>query len=343
MKREVRKVIYDCPFCDKEHEVEIIQEDATINIKGKTVKYQKIVYYCSEEDEEFCPSKIMDENLLKARDSYRIMEGLLTSNEIKAIREKYGLTQKEFSNLLGWGDVTIQRYETKKIQDSTYDSIMRLTLENPSYSLNMLEKNKGKYSKDRYEAIKSKIKDVIKKNGNEYLKNEEIRNAYIDFDYETELNGFKLLSIDKVNSVIGYFSNYINPLYKVKLMKLLWYADSLFYKLYDKSMTGLVYRHLPLGAVPVAYTQILELPSIEVKEEMYNEYIGYKICPRRKVSIDEFTLEELKVLQEVTSYFKDYSTKEIIDYMHCEKAYINTKPNEIISYSLVKDLNEFKI
>ena len=60
-------------------------------------------------------------------------------------------------------------------------------------------------------------------------------------------------------------------------MKLLWYADFLFYKLYDKSMTGLVYQHLPLGAVPVAYNQILELPSIKVIEEMHNDYIGYKI------------------------------------------------------------------
>ena len=152
---------------------------------------------------------------------------------------------------------------------------MRLILENPSYGLNMLEKNKDKYTRNRYEEIKNKIKEIIKIQGNEYLKNEEIRNAYIDFDKESELNGFKILDIDKVNSVIGYFANYINPLYKVKLMKLLWYADFLFYKLYDKSMTGLVYQHLPLGAVPVAYNQILELPSIKVIEEMHNDYIGY--------------------------------------------------------------------
>lgn len=342
MISEVREIIYDCPFCDKEHEVEVIKEKSTMLIKGKKVEYDKVVYYCGEEDEEFCPSKIMDQNLLRARDSYRKSEGLLTSSEIKQIREKYKLTQKEYSNLLGWGDVTIQRYETKKIQDSTYDSIMRLTLENPSYCLNMLESNKNKFSEKRYNEIKNSIKDVIRMNGNEYLKQQEIKNQYIDFDNESELNGFKLLDIDKVNSVIGYFSNYISPLYKVKLMKLLWYADSLFYKLNNRSMTGLVYQHLPLGAVPVAYNQILELPSIEVKEEMHNDYIGYRICPKRDVNINEFTLEELKVLQEVASYFKDFNTKRIVDYMHDEEAYVKTEPDDIISYKFSSELKEFK-
>ena len=85
---------------------------------------------------------------------------------------------------------------------------MRLILENPSYGLNMLEKNKDKYTRNRYEEIKNKIKEIIKIQGNEYLKNEEIRNAYIDFDKESELNGFKILDIDKVNSVIGKKINY---------------------------------------------------------------------------------------------------------------------------------------
>lgn len=39
--------------------------------------------------------------------------------------------------------------------------------------------------------------------------------------------------------------------------------------------------------------------------------------------------------------FKDYKAKEIIDYMHNEKAYIETKPGEIIPFSLAKEIREF--
>lgn len=36
-----------------------------------------------------------------------------------------------------------------------------------------------------------------------------------------------------------------------------------------------------------------------------------------------------------------HSAKEIIDYMHNEKAYIETKPGEIIPFSLAKEIREF--
>lgn len=37
-----------------------------------------------------------------------------------------------------------------------------------------------------------------------------------------------------------------------------------------------------------------------------------------------------------------YKTKEIVDYMHKEKAYFETISNQIILYSLTKKLNELK-
>lgn len=59
--------------------------------------------------------------------------------------------------------------------------------------------------------------------------------------------------------LLGYFAQYIESLDKVKWMKLLWYTDALYFKREGKSMTGLVYKHLPLGAVPVAYNELLYL------------------------------------------------------------------------------------
>lgn len=341
MELDRKRIVYDCPLCDTEHEIDVKVEKSIALIKGKKVEYDKIVYYCNEEDDEFCPSKIMDKNLLRARDAYRENEGLLTSREIKNIREVYKLNQKEFSNLLGWGDVTIQRYETKTIQDLTYDSIMRMTLENPTYCLDMLEKNKDKFLENRYEQIKESIKDIIRNKGNTHLIIEEIRNLYIDFDKECELNGFKTLDISKVNSVIGYFSNYVPQLYKVKLMNLLWYVDFVFHKLYNKSMTGLVYKHRQMGAVPIAHNKLLELPSIKVKEEMNYDYIRHIISPIREISINEFSLEELGVLQKVVSFFKELETKEIIEYVYCEKAYKETEIDEVMSYKYSKELVGF--
>lgn len=334
-----KRIVMECPFCDEEHELVEREEMSSANVKGKTIPYLKKSYYC-EVEEEFCTSKMMDANLLSARDEYRKEEDLLTSAQIKQIREKYSLTQKEFSNLLGWGDITVQRYETKKIQDNTYDYIMRLCDENPSFCLEMLQKNEKNFPIAKYEHIRERLKDIVKSDGNKYLLMKEIRNDYLDYENKSEWNGFKVINIEKVNAVIGYFSNYIVPLYKVKLMKLLWYADVLYYKKHKESITGLVYQHLPLGAVPVAYNKLLELPSIKVVEELMNEHsVAYRIEPNREINLSSFTMDELEVLNQVASFFKEYNSRQIVDYMHKEKAYLETEPNQVISYDFAKYLS----
>lgn len=81
-----------------------------------------------------------NENLLNARNAYRVKMGLLTSDEIVAIRESYGLSQVDLAKLLGWGEATISRYESKGIQDEAYDTMLRLVKDNPVAGVRIFEK-----------------------------------------------------------------------------------------------------------------------------------------------------------------------------------------------------------
>ena len=109
---------------------------------------------------------------------------------------------------------------------------------------------------------------------------------------------------------------------------------------HGNSMTGLVYKHMPYGALPLAYDEIIHLPTVKVEEEFVCDYIGYRILPNTEVNISKFTLEELNILELISSKFKDFSSKEIVEYMHQEIAYKETEPNHIISYELAKELKE---
>lgn len=68
-------------------------------------------------------------------------KGGKTSNEIMAIRESYGLSQVDLERLLGWGEVTISRHESKAIQEEAYDTMLRLIRDNPLQALELLKKN----------------------------------------------------------------------------------------------------------------------------------------------------------------------------------------------------------
>lgn len=341
----IRTIDMDCPLCNKVHSVEERKRITQSVIKDEIVDYEQIYYCCplsDEEENEFVPAGLMDENLLKARDAYRALKGLLTSDEISKIRIFYGLTQSDFAALLGWGEVTVTRYESKLIQDETYDNLMRMVYNNPMFALECLEKHKERFSLDKYAKVRKSIKERVEEFGKLYFKKKEIESFYVNFEEETDYNGYKVLDIEKLGNVIGYFAQFANHLYKVKLMKLLWYTDVIYYGRYGMSMTGLVYKHMPLGALPIAYDEIIHLPTVKVVEDMINEDICYKICPNKEVKISEFTLDELSVLELVASTFKDYRSREIVDYMHKEKAYIETLQNQIIPYSLAKQLRELK-
>ncbi|MDW7662617.1 MAG: DUF4065 domain-containing protein [Bacillota bacterium] len=335
----------DCPICDNVHLLDKKKRITQGVIKGETIEYEEVFFSCSvtnEEENEFVPATIFDENLLRARNVYRKSKGLLTSHEIAEIRKLYELTQSEFSNLLGWGEITVTRYESKTIQDETYDNLMRMTLENPLFAIQSLERHKVKFTKEKFLKIRSKIVERVEKSGIQYLKMQEIISVYLNYDQESDFNGYKILDMEKLANVMGYFAQFVNKLYKVKLMKLLWYADVIHYKRHGKAMIGLVYKHMTYGALPLAYDEIIHLPTVKIEEEIIYDDISYRIVPNADVNMSKFSLDELSILELISNKFKDYRSREIVEYMHQEKAYKETEPYQIISYDLAKELNELR-
>ena len=69
---------------------------------------------------------------------------------------------------------------------------------------------------------------------------------------------------------------------KVLLMKLLWYSDVMSYKEKNVSITGLVYEHKDMGALPLGHSALMELSGIDVRENYSNDfdYPTYTVYPK---------------------------------------------------------------
>jgi len=337
--KPVEIVNRDCPFCDCVHDVEYHIESAKIPVKGELVDCVVEYYGCpitvSDNGNSWTPGGMLDGNLLRARDAYRTQHGLLSSGEIIDIRKKYGFTQKELANLLGWGDITVSRYETSHIQDETYDRELRMVMCNPVFVLEELVKHKKSYNDDRFAELRSKLEDMILTEGNVALKRQELRNRYVKFNAGCEANGYKLLDLDKIADIIAYFANYVGNLYKVKLMKLFWYTDVLHFNKHGVAMTGLVYQHKQLGALPIGHNEIIYLPTVDVIEEETEYGASYHIIPLERPVNPVFTLEEQEILTKVAQRFKSVTGKDISEHMHGENVYKNTADGDIILFSRV--------
>ena len=341
----IRKVHMNCPLCDKTHEVEERKRFVTVTLKGEEVTYEERFYFCANADadeNEFETGSMTNANLMNARNAYRIKHGLLTSDEIVAIRESYGLSQVDLARLLGWGEATISRYESKSIQDEAYDTMLRLIKDNPLIALEFLKKNADKFSGLKRTEIRSRIVEKLDSYGKEYLTRQTFEGEYVNFEEPSDFNGFTVLNIDKIEAVISYIAENVSNLFKVKLMKMLWYVDAFSYKMNGCAVTGMVYRHNDMGALPVGHYSLMNLENLDVREEESDRYDSMlHIYPTKGMDYSVLTVDEKKIIDKVIKKFKNYRAKDIIDYMHEEKAYTETKPGDIIPFSLAKEIREF--
>ena len=341
----IRKVHMNCPLCDKTHEVEERKRTTSIIIKDEEVTYEERFYFCANADEdenEFGTGAMINENLLNARNAYRVKRGLLTSDEIVAIRESYGLSQVDLARLLGWGEATISRYESKAIQDEAYDTMLRLIKNNPFQALEFLKKNADKFTRSKCLEVRSKIVEKLDSYGKEFLTRQTFEGEYANFEEPSDSNGFAMLDIDKIEAMISYIAEREPNLYKVKLMKMLWYSDVLSFIENNHAMTGMVYRHAAKGALPIGHYSLMNLEKLNVQEELsYNYDTMQHVYPTDGMDYSVLDDGEKAILDQVIEKFKNYKAKEIVDYMHEEKAYKETSDGQIIPFSLAKEIKDF--
>lgn len=127
---------------------------------------------------------------------------------------------------------------------------------------------------------------------------------------------------------------------KKKLAKLLYFADFDLYEKIQKSITGDVYRALPMGPVPSALEEITvemtkkKMLGVEqVKEhEGYNATKVYKCLAEPDLSV--FDEEERKMLDRIIVKYGHLTGKQLEELSHAEAPYIGTELRKEIPYEL---------
>lgn len=85
----------------------------------------------------------------------------LDREEIKRIRSKFGLSQKVFSKLLGWGEVTIGRYERgTSIASTAHVTIFNMLSENTSLISYFYRSTKDSFTDQERRMIESKLIEI---------------------------------------------------------------------------------------------------------------------------------------------------------------------------------------
>ena len=336
----INKVTKLCMCCMEEHEVQIVEVNETNLFKNVKVNYIATYEYCSNANEYIQTEDMLTQNDIAMKNAYRKQMGLLLPSQIREIRSKYGISQSDLSLLLEWGQKTITRYESHQVQDKAHDSILRKIDSDPEWYLELLKNAKSALSNSAYNKYLEAAYRIYENKKDEYLK-KTIQASYGKYENEEEFNGGKNLDLEKTVDIIRYFSNsqFIKSLYKVKLMKLLWYTDALSYKRYSCSMTGLIYKAMPMGAVPINHDLIIDLSGIHYEEIEFDEGTGYCFVSDNNNEYPNLTDNDKEILDIIIQELGKKNKSEIVDKMHNEIAYIETAPFDIIQYKYTKHLS----
>ena len=99
-----------CENCNKKVNY-TVEERNVEKYKGKTVNVIENVAICNNCGAEIFIPTLEEENLKRLYEKYRKITNLITPQEIINFRNKYDISQRELLSILGWGKMTINRYE----------------------------------------------------------------------------------------------------------------------------------------------------------------------------------------------------------------------------------------
>lgn len=115
-----------CPNCMAEQRIQDVEKRETIVVRGEKYEVTGTIGRCRGCGNEFFEVGRHVDPLACAYTLYRKKHHLLGPDEIRRFREEYDLTQLELAALLGWGAVTLSRYENGALQDEAHDRALRM-------------------------------------------------------------------------------------------------------------------------------------------------------------------------------------------------------------------------
>lgn len=325
-----------CPNCDDIREVISKRQLETYHVRGEAIDVEAEVLVCTT-----CGSPVFDpetdeRNLQAAYRIYRQRHGLLTPEEIRSLRERYGLSQRSLARLLGWGLVTIQRYEQGALQERAHDQILR-QLEDPYTVLQWL----NTYGDRLPDHIRTRVRDQVLTAANaaqpERLAREVEQMIAIDCENRPDLHGFRRFNLDRFGDLVAFIAANSPGAFKTKVAKLLWLCDFAHFRRYRVSISGLAYARLPYGPAPDHFQSLLgaleELGSIKLKEEWAGPYVGEVVSPTLEVDIQDFTEAELDTIRRVLQRFGRLQATELSRLSHDESAWTDRRDGDLIPYT----------
>ncbi len=171
------------------------------------------------------------------------------------------------------------------------------------------------------------------------------------YDTIRTMTGLTIIDHQRENllNAVVYFVRNTKHCHTLKLLKLLNFLDFEHYRQTGKTVTGLSYKALPMGPVPVDFLEELKNPPadlaltiniVEHINDLNGQIARRDLKARKKFNEQFFTKREIKIMERLALFFSDLQADDMSEFSHepklpWRKVYRKGKgAGEVIPYEL---------
>ena len=334
-----------CPYCKKEVDYRIEKRDVK-EFRGIEIDTYENVAVCKECHQDLYVNEIEEKNNERIYELYRAKANIIKAQDIVDLRKKYDISQRELTAILGFGKMTINRYERGGVPTKSQSDYIRLLIDNDNKFIEKVKEayKNGNINDKTYEKIVSEElntsidKEQIQDNIRRYLRYGLNRKPDI-------YNGYKSLDIEKVENIISYIASKVKNLTITSLNKYLWFIDILSFNQRSVSITGLTYQNQKFGPTIIdkKYDEISLLDDKYIREDIETENGNTtKIISNGNYNLDKISDTEKEIIDTIIKILKNKTVTDISELSHREEGWKKTKRLEKISFEYAMNLNIIK-
>lgn len=275
-----------CIECRRETEYTLKKKTLTKIIKGREYQFSITTAVCIVCGAEMSVPGLIDKNIKEIDEQYRMIEGIVSMEDIERLLKIYKIGKAPASYALGFGEVTISRYLSGQIPSKEYSDIIKTALASPAYMKNLLTENREKVGEIAYNKAMS-----------------------------AALSLQNLFSIsDKMLRAIAYIFATLEEVTPLMLQKLLYYIQGIYSALYGTPMFVEDCRAWVHGPV---FAEVYDL----FKEFKYNPIDDARFAVLEG-SEEALTDDERSVIDLVLKTFGMYGGKTLERITHQEEPWL---------------------
>lgn len=276
-----------CINCDEKTTYTVKCQRVEMTVRGTTFSYVEQAAYCSVCGEQVYVPEINDLNVVSREEAYRKAAHLITIPEINQIMKKYNIGAGPLARVMGFGEVTINRYIGGQLPSREHSALLLEVLSSHKIMEKRLEENK------------------------EYLKPVAYNKCREAIDQLSVLYGQK-----RIEMVTRYMLTKAVEITPLALQKLLYFAQAFFHALYNETLfldDCQAWAHGPV------------FPDIYYQYKDYGYNPIEKSLPEDENDFSEFTTRELSFLDAIVDIFGMYSGQVLSKITHNEQPWIEAR------------------